>query len=163
MMDFTIRVLDAQELDDKTVQQVDGLLHLLNPEAGAIGAGRLTRLIKEGRLMLFVAEDHSDELYEDSKDNGISKVSQIIGMLTLCICPTLEMDKLWIEDVVVNEDYRGKGIGRRLVQEAVSHAKRLSSGSKLYLTSNPSRKTARAIYASEGFEEYNTGVFRMKL
>ena len=87
MIDFTIKVLEAQELDDKTVQQVDGLLHLLSPEAGAIEAGRLARLIKEGRLMLFVAEDHSDELYEDSKDNGISKVSQIIGMLTLSRCP----------------------------------------------------------------------------
>lgn len=31
----------------------------------------------------------------------------------------------------------------------------------LYLTSNPSRTAARALYRSEGFEEYETGVFRI--
>lgn len=31
------------------------------------------------------------------------------------------------------------------------------------LTSNPSRTAARSLYRSEGFEEYNTGVFRKHL
>lgn len=160
MMDFTIRVLDAQELDDKTVQQVDGLLHLLNPEAGAIGAGRLTRLIEEGRLMLFVAEGHTDMSHSIEEERTSCKFS---GMLTLCICPTLAQDKLWIEDVIVDDSCRGKGIGRALVQAAVAYAASAWPRNTLYLTSNPTRKAARALYVSEGFEEYDTGVFRMTL
>ena len=147
MKNHTIKVLGAQELDGKTMQQVQGLLLLLNPEAGTIEADRLAQLIEEGRLMPFVAE---------------SAEGRLTGMLTLCICPTLAQDKLWIEDVIVDDSCRGKGVGRALVQAAVAYAATAWPGNTLYLTSNPTRQAARALYASEGFEEYDTGVFRMK-
>lgn len=152
MKRHTIKVLVAQELDGNTLQQVQGLLLLLNPEAGEIEAGRLARLIEDGRLMLFVAEDGEEQ--EDSK---------LTGMLTMCVCPTLAQDKLWIEDVIVDDSCRGKGVGRALVRAAVAHAAAAWPGNTLYLTSNPTRQAARALYTSEGFEEYDTGVFRMKL
>ena len=144
----TMKTYLVKELDTKQLQQVDSLLHLLSPSTRQIDADRLTRLIQEDRLCLFVTED------EDGT---------IVGILSLCICPTLAKDKLWIEDVVVDLSQRGKGIGRSLVQEAVSHARTLAPGSRLYLTSNPSRQAARALYASQGFKEYETGVFRIEL
>lgn len=158
MKNHTIKVLGAQELDGKTMQQVQGLLLLLNPEAGTIEADRLARLIEEGRLMLFVAEGHTDESHSIEADRTYCKLS---GMLTLCICPTLAQDKLWIEDVIVDDSCRGKGVGRALVQAAVAYAASTWPGNTIYLTSNPARQAARALYASEGFEEYNTGVFRL--
>lgn len=147
MTDYTIQLLGAQEFDDKTLQQVNGLLHLLNPEASTIEVGRLAQLIEEGRLILFVAKN---------VDGHIS------GMLTLCICPTLAQDKLWIEDVVVDDSCRRKGVGRKLLRSAITHCAATWPGSTVYLTSNPTRQAARTLYASEGFEEYDTGVFRMK-
>ena len=147
MTDYTIQLLGAQELDDKTLQQVNGLLHLLNPEASTIEAGRLAQLIEKGTLILFVAKN---------ADGHIS------GMLTLCICPTLAQDKLWIEDVVVDDSCRRKGIGRELVRSAIAHSAATWPGSTIYLTSNPTRQAARILYVAEGFEEYDTGVFRMK-
>lgn len=138
----------VKELDILHLQQVDSLLHLLSPGTGQINTERLSKLMHEDRLCLFVTED----------ENGT-----IVGMLSLCICPTLAKDKLWIEDVIVDESCRGKGIGRSLVKEAVAHAKTLAPGSRLYLTSNPKRKAARELYASEGFEQYETGVFRIQL
>ena len=158
MTDHTIKNLGSQELDSNTLQQVEGLLHLLNPGAGTIEAGRLARLIEEGRMMLFVAEGHSDE--GCSKDGDWTSC-KLTGMLTLSICPTLAQDKLWIEDVIVDDSCRGKGIGRALVQAAVAYAASKWPGNTVYLTSNPARQAARALYASEGFEEYNTGVFRL--
>lgn len=152
MKRHTIKVLVAQELDGNTLQQVQGLLLLLNPEAGEIEAGRLARLIEDGRLTLFVAEDGEEQ-----------EGSKLTGMLTMCVCPTLAQDKLWIEDVIVDDSCRGKGVGRALVKAAVAHAAAAWPGNTLYLTSNPTRQAARALYASEGFEEYDTGVFRMKL
>lgn len=167
MKSITIKLLGAQELDDKTLQQVDGLLHLLNPGAGEIEAGRLTGLIEDERLMLFVAEHHLHDISRNLTDNGSSDIdvidSKLIGMLTLCACPTLAQDKLWIEDVIVDDSCRGKGVGRALVNAAVKHARSKWPGNTLYLTSNPTRKAARALYTSEGFEGYDTGVFRMKL
>ena len=151
MKNHTIKVLGAQELDGKTMQQVQGLLLLLNPEADTIEAERLARLIEEGRLTPFVAE------------SAEGQEGRLTGMLTLCICPTLAQDKLWVEDVIVDDSCRGKGVGRALVQAAVAYAATAWPGNTLYLTSNPTRQAARALYASEGFEEYDTGVFRMKL
>lgn len=147
MRNHTIKVLGTQELDVKTLQQVNTLLHLLSPESKDIKAERLIRLLEEQRLILFVAEAQGD----------------IVGILSLCICPTLAQDKLWIEDVVVDESYRATGIGRALVKAAVTYAKSNFRDASIYLTSNPTRKAARALYVSEGFEEYETGVFRMKV
>lgn len=155
-MEHTIKILGSQELDVSTLQQVQGLLHLLNPGAGAIEAGRLARLIEEGRLTLLVAEEHSHA--GDDKETG-----KLVGMLTLCVCPTLAQDKLWIEDVIVDDSCRGKGVGRALVKAAIAYAAPEWPGNTIYLTSNPARQAARALYASEGFAEYNTGVFRLKL
>jgi hypothetical protein len=42
----------------------------------------------------------------------------------------------------------------------VAHAEAKEERPAVYLTSNPSRVAARRIYKSEGFEEYETGVFR---
>ena len=143
-----MEILNLNSLDTQRMQQVERLLHLLSPDADPLNLERLNQLLKDGHMRLFVAEN-------EEKD--------IVGILSLCVCPTLAKDKLWIEDVVVDESYRGSGIGRQLVQAAIVYAKSNSSVAMLYLTSNPTRKAARALYTSEGFEEYETGVFRMKL
>lgn len=97
--------------------------------------------------------NHDMDLFVAEVDNMIA------GMLTLTHCQTLTRKKYWIEDVVVEEKHRGKGIGRALVKEAIAHAKTVEDDPAIYLTSNPSRIAARNIYMSEGFEEYETGVF----
>ena len=81
-------------------------------------------------------------------------------MLTLTSCSTLAGEKLWIEDVIVDESHRGHGTGRALLREAISYASDTLKATSITLTSNPSRVQARNLYRSEGFEEYNIGVFR---
>lgn len=127
-------------------KEIDLLLHELSPTLGTIDRDRVNRLLKEDRLTLFAAED----------DNG-----RLAGMLTLTFCPTLTGDKYWIEDVIVHDAFRGQGIGKALVKAAVSHVKQSGRPYRIYLTSNPSRTAARNLYRSEGFEEYDTGVFRL--
>ena len=127
-------------------KEIDLLLHELSPTLGIIDRDRVNRLLNEDRLTLFAAED----------DKG-----RLIGMLTLTFCPTLTGDKYWIEDVIVHDEFRGHGIGKALVKAAVSHVKQSGHPYRIYLTSNPSRTAARNLYRSEGFEEYDTGVFRL--
>lgn len=129
------------------MQQVDSLLHMLSPQSKPVESSRLRSLIEEERLHLFVCRD----------DNA-----GIMGMLTLTCCPTLARDKYWIEDVIVDEAFRGQGAGRALLRTAVGYARQELKASCIYLTSNPSRVQARALYRSEGFEEYETGVFRIR-
>ena len=143
-----MEILSLNHLDTEKMQQVERLLRLLSPDADPLNLERLNQLLKDGHMRLFAAEN---------------KEKDIVGILSLCVCPTLAKDKLWIEDVVVDENYRGYGIGHKLVKAAIAYAKSNFSVAMIYLTSNPTRKAARALYTSEGFEEYETGVFRMKL
>ena len=134
------------KIDEDMQKEIDLLLHELSPTLGIIDRDRVNRLLNEDRLTLFAAED----------DKG-----RLIGMLTLTFCPTLTGDKYWIEDVIVHDEFRGQGIGKALVKAAVSHVKQSGQPYRIYLTSNPSRTAARNLYRSEGFEEYDTGVFRL--
>lgn len=140
-----IRIL--KHIDEKMMEQVGLLLRKLDPSAPETTPERWERLLADDSFILFVAE-------EDGK---------VTGMLTLTCCATLSRDKYWIEDVIVDDSQRGKGVGRALVKTAVSHVREKGFKDTIYLTSNPSRVSARALYRSEGFEGYDTGVFRMKL
>ena len=190
-----------QELNEVHAARIDTLLHMLSPDAPALGHARLAELLACDSFWLFVTEDAD---------------GQLAGMLTLTRCHTLSRSKFWIEDVIVDPAYRGQGVGRALVHAAVEYVRTAvehehtteeqdhtadmeirtadedrdtaevqdnhtinvaSGGSRadatgksttgcerrpsLYLTSNPSRTAARALYRSEGFEEYETGVFRI--
>lgn len=84
----------------------------------------------------------------------------IVGMLSLVIVDIPTGRKAWIEDVVVENDFRGQNVGYMLVEKAKEVAVKLGA-KKIYLTSNPSRKAAHGLYAKCGFEEYNTTLFRI--
>ena len=141
-----MKVYILRILSEETFARVGTLLHMLDAEAPSLDFNRLQTLLTEDSFNLFVAED----------ENG-----SIAGMLTLACCPTLARSKWWVEDVIVDPAYRGQGVGRALVQAAVAHVKAAGASPSLYLTSNPSRVSARRLYVSEGFEEYETGVFRL--
>lgn len=137
-----------REISEEQFARVGALLQTLNAEAPPLDIIRLREILVNDSFNLFIAED----------ENGL-----ITGMLTLTNCHTLAGSKYWIEDVVVDPVHRGKGIGRALVRAAVNYVKENEPFPTIYLTSNPSRVTARSLYMSEGFEEYDTGVFRIKI
>ena len=80
-------------------------------------------------------------------------------MLTVGIYISPTGKKAWIEDVVVDESYRGKGIGQMLMNFAVDYVKQMKV-SVLMLTSNPSRIAANKLYVKLGFEKKETNVYR---
>ena len=98
----------------------------------------------------------SSHLFILKEDN-----SCIIGMLTMGIYRSPTGTKAWIEDVAVDETYRGKGWGRMLVQYAIDFAKS-QRADLLMLTSNPSRIAANNLYQSIGFERKETNVYQIK-
>lgn len=85
---------------------------------------------------------------------------RIIGMATLCtyLCPTGR--KAWIEDVVVDSGFRGKGLGKLLVNNIIDVVNKQGS-TTLMLTSRPSRIEANHLYQSLGFEKRQTNVYKM--
>lgn len=87
---------------------------------------------------------------------------RVIGMLTVGVYLSPTGGKAWIEDVVVDKMFRGRGLGRKLVAHAIEYCK--SQGiNTLMLTSNPKRVAANALYQSLGFERKETNVYKMDL
>lgn len=86
----------------------------------------------------------------------------IVGMCTLCVGRCLSGCKGWIEDVVVDKNHRGVGLGKRLLRFVHEGAKALGVGS-LILTSAPRRVEANGLYRSLGYELRDTNAYRLNL
>jgi ribosomal protein S18 acetylase RimI-like enzyme len=84
---------------------------------------------------------------------------RIVGLLTLVLFRIPTGVRAWIEDVVVDESSRGRGVGEALGREAVRRA--VAAGSRTVdLTSRPSREAANRLYRRLGFVERETNVYR---
>ena len=86
----------------------------------------------------------------------------IAGSLTLIIFSIPTGKRAWIEDVVVDEKFRNKGIGESLNQEAINIAKRLGAKT-VDLSSRPSREAANRLYSRLGFVQRNTNIYRFEI
>ena len=91
----------------------------------------------------------------------LMKDEQIAGMLTVGIYHSPTGGKAWIEDVVVDETFRGQGLSKLLVAHAIEFTKSQGIPS-LMLTSNPKRIAANKLYQAMGFGRKETNVYRMK-
>lgn len=86
----------------------------------------------------------------------------IVGTLTLVLFHIPTGVRAWIEDVVVDEEMRGEGIGYRLNQAAIQQAQ-FAGAVTVDLTSRPSRQEANRLYQRLGFEKRETNVYRYNL
>ena len=87
--------------------------------------------------------------------------SEVVAMLTLCCYSSPTSRKAWIEDVVVDNSFRGRGLGRELVEYAKRYCQTQLTPCTLMLTSNPTRVVANELYRSSGFEQKITNVYRL--
>ena len=88
--------------------------------------------------------------------------SRIVGSLTLATFPIPTGVRAWIEDVVVDAEARGHGVGEALNQAAIAEA-RARGAITVELTSRPSREAANRLYQRIGFEKRETNVYRFSL
>lgn len=83
----------------------------------------------------------------------------ILGSMTLVVFRIPTGVRAWIEDVVVDSDARGRGVGEVLNRTALQIAYDLGA-STVDLTSRPSREAANRLYQRLGFELRSTNVYR---
>ena len=83
----------------------------------------------------------------------------ILGTLTLAMFLIPTGIRAWIEDVIVDDAARGKGVGRMINEAAVAYA--FEHGAiTVDLTSRPSREAANRLYQRIGFVQRDTNVYR---
>jgi ribosomal protein S18 acetylase RimI-like enzyme len=87
---------------------------------------------------------------------------RIVGTLTLAVFRQPTSVHARIEDLVVDEGQRGRGIGEALVREGLGIAKHRGA-TEVALTSAPERGAANRLYQRLGFERDPTNVYGFDL
>ncbi|MEP6896122.1 MAG: GNAT family N-acetyltransferase [Chloroflexota bacterium] len=144
---FIEKILDVS---NELVEAIERLVPELGLHKASPAREELTSLIKSESSTLWVAR------YPD--ENGI-----IAGMLTIAVYQVPTGMRSIIEDVVVDPNFRRRGIAEALLRSAIDFA-REAGVNGVALTSNPQREAANKLYQSMGFErrETNSYIFRIK-
>jgi ribosomal protein S18 acetylase RimI-like enzyme len=90
------------------------------------------------------------------------EAGSIVGTLTLVAFRIPTGVGAWIEDVVVDERARRRGVGEALIRSAIELAEQ-SGARHLNLTSRPDREAANRLYRRLGFDQRETNVYRLML
>ena len=142
-----MKICEVKRFSKRIFEAVLRLLPQLDPDSGMISEEKLKSILKSKNTHFFIAETENRE---------------IAGMLTVAVYVIPTGTKFWIEDVVVDDSQRGKGIGKELMIFAIDFAK--STGAKsVELTSRPSRVSANKLYQQMGFVLRETNVYRYTL
>jgi len=87
---------------------------------------------------------------------------KVIGTGTLIVATKFRGNYAYIEDMMVDESYRGQGLGTKLGEALIKAAKKRKV-TTIELSARPERVAANALYQKLGFEKKDTNVYRLKL
>ena len=140
-----VEIFEVTQPNDSVLEALNRLLPQLSASAQPMSINSLEQLVKSNAVHLYFA-----------KVDG-----EILGSLTLVVFPIPTGVRAWIEDVVVDVNGRGQGVGRALTNHALAEAKKIGALT-IDLTSRPSREAANFLYQSVGFQKRETNVYRFK-
>ncbi|MCD2196252.1 GNAT family N-acetyltransferase [Actinomycetospora endophytica] len=138
--EVTIDIVDV--LDDGVRAAVERLLPQLSRSA-AFDGQTLAWVVAHEATTLFVAR----------------LGDAVVGALTLVMYPLPTGLRAHIDDVVVDDDVRGRGVGEALVRAALERAVEVGART-VDLTSRPSREAAIRLYERVGFRRRDSTLFR---
>lgn len=138
-----MEIFEAREVTDELVEAFARLTPQLSSSNPAPTRAQLQEIVDSPAVILLMAR-------EDGK---------LVGSLSLVVFRIPTAMRAWIEDVVVDESMRGRGIGEALTRKALEIAK--ECGAKTVdLTSRPSREAANRLYQRVGFQLRQTNLYR---
>jgi ribosomal protein S18 acetylase RimI-like enzyme len=138
-----VRIERATVVDAELVAAFERLIPQLSSSSPPPSAEHLEALVSSPDTVLFLA-----------RIDG-----QIVGSLTLAFYRIPTGLKAWIEDVVVDAEARGHGVGGALNRAALAEAEGRRA-KDVSLTSRPHREVANRLYVRLGFEPRTTNVYR---
>jgi ribosomal protein S18 acetylase RimI-like enzyme len=139
-----VSIEEAASATEELLAALGGLVAQLSSSAPAPDAQRLSEIVASPASRLLLARDEA---------------GNVVGMLTLALFPIPTGVRAWIEDVVVDERARGRGIAAALTQAALRLAAQRGART-VDLTSRPDREAANRLYARLGFRRRETNVYR---
>jgi ribosomal protein S18 acetylase RimI-like enzyme len=139
----TVEVEILSNIDDDVVEAFGRLLPQLSRSAKPLDAEAISAISSSPAITLLLARCGRE----------------IAGMLTLVMFPLPTGLRAWIEDVVVDEKFRGRGAGEELTRAAIRLAGEAGART-VDLTSRPSREAAGRLYERTGFKLRDTRLYR---
>nr|MSZ89858.1 GNAT family N-acetyltransferase [Actinomycetota bacterium] len=143
-----VQIIEATEVTPALIEAFNRLVPQLSKSNPPPTAAELALIVEAPASILLIAVDPADEA--------------ILGSMTLAWFRIPTGVRAWIEDVVVDEAARGRGVGEALNRAALERA-RLLGAKTVDLTSRPSREAANRLYQRLGFEPRETNVYRFSL
>lgn len=111
------------------------------------------------------AKIDEQSLYKAILNGYVSKIyekEKLIGMGWIFPRQTLLGRQAVVEDMIVDEKYRGRGLGEKILLDLIKWAK--GQGVEVVeLTTNPKRIAANALYQKVGFKLHETNHYLLKL
>ena len=141
-----IQIEEVTKVDDELVEAFARLIPQLSSSNPPPTERELASIVTSRSTALFVARDRD----------------HIVGTLTLVLFRIPTGTRAWIEDVVVDDSARGKGVGEMLNRAALEHAAK-AGATTVDLTSRPSREAANRLYQRLGFVERETNLYRYEI
>jgi ribosomal protein S18 acetylase RimI-like enzyme len=142
----TVEVTIADAATPEMVEAFARLIPQLSSSAAPLSPETLAEIVGAPQNTVFLARD---------PDAG----GRIVGTLTLVVFRIPTAVRAWIEDVVVDTEARGCGVGEALTVAAVNLA-RQRGAKTIDLTSRRSREAAHRLYEKVGFQIRDTSVYR---
>lgn len=142
-----VQIDRVEHVDEELVEAFARLVPQLSSTSAVPTDDDLRRLVESDSTVVLIARD----------DSGA-----IVGSLSLVVVRIPTGIRARIEDVVVDEAARGRGVGSRLSEAAITWA--TDAGAKTVdLTSRPDRAAANRLYERLGFEKRDTFVYRYQV
>jgi len=148
MTNNDIIIIEVHEFSPEVFEAVRRLVAQLDDNYQPLTDEEIKKIITSDVTHLLIAKDN--------------KTQEIVGMISLIRYRIPYKMKGWIEDVVVDEAYRRRGIGEALMRKGIALAKELGIQT-LDLTSRPERESANNLYQRLGFQKRDTNVYRLNL
>jgi ribosomal protein S18 acetylase RimI-like enzyme len=138
-------MVSVQELNecDLTNTKVEQLLGVLKQLSSSVTETSIRNAVSSSQSQVLVA------IVEE----------KIVASTTMAFLCCVTGIRVHIEDVIVDSEYRGKGIAQLLILEAIERAKKLPAKT-IDLTSRPEREVANKLYVKLGFVQRDTNVYR---
>jgi ribosomal protein S18 acetylase RimI-like enzyme len=142
----TIRIEQPVSVTPELVNALGKLIPQLNPALPLPDAKHLAVLLADPGATLLVARDSGE----------------VVGTAMVIVYPTTIRFESRIEDVVVDEAARGRGVGEALVKACIEVA-RSRGASIVELQTARVREAANRLYERMGFERRDSNPYRMTL
>jgi len=139
-----ISILTINNLNPTIDAQISQLYKQLGGEKKQIP---LKEVLEEGNHITLAYCEHND---------------QVVGIASMCAYHVISGKKGWIEDVVVDEQFRGQGIGRKLMEKLLEEGKKKKL-TEILLFTEAHRIPAIKLYGDLGFKLKESRIYTLKM